>query len=95
MMEALNIADDRLDLDSNEQNKGKGKTKDNENVEKYITEIKELVNELRQKDIKDIDISKAIKEVFSDGGKPSANFVNCSTEKEAKAIIDNLKKKFN
>ena len=91
-MEALNISDDRLDLDSNEMSakeKIKKQSKD-EKVSTVINQIQLTVETLRKKGITDTDIAKAIKEVYSDNGKPSANYKTCDNVDDAKSILAKL-----
>ena len=95
-MEALNISDDKLDLDSdNMANKQKGKisSKDTK-VSEAIAKIQVKVEALRSAKVKDSDIAKAIKNVYSDGDKPSANYKNCQTVEEAEKILEELNKTF-
>lgn len=95
-MEALNISDDKLDLDSDDMsNKAKGKqTSKDAKVAEIIAKIQVKVEALRELKVKDIDIAKAIKSVYSDGDKPSANYMNCKTVEEAEKILNKLNEIF-
>ena len=94
-MEALNIADDEIDLDATKDGaKSKKPASQDEELAAKINEIKVLVNSLRDQKAKDIDIAAAIKEVFTDNGKPSAKYDECKSSEEAQAIINHLKEKF-
>lgn len=94
-MEALNIADDEIDLDATKDSaKSKKPASQDEELAAKINEIKVLVNSLRDQKAKDIDIAAAIKEVFTDNGKPSAKYDECKSSEEAQAIINHLKEKF-
>lgn len=94
-MEALNIADDEIDLDATKDGaKSKKPASQDEELATKINEIKVLVNSLRDQKAKDIDIAAAIKEVFTDNGKPSAKYDECKSSEEAQAIINHLKEKF-
>ena len=94
-MEALNIADDEIDLDATKDGaKSKKPASQDEELAAKINEIKILVNSLRDQKAKDIDIAAAIKEVFTDNGKPSAKYDECKSSEEAQAIINHLKEKF-
>ena len=95
-MEALNISDDKLDLDSdNMANKIKGKQPSTDTrVAEVIGKIQVKVEALRSAKVKDTDIAKIIKSVYSDGGKPSANYKNCQTVEEAEKILEELNKAF-
>mgnify|MGYP003295087267 CR=1 FL=1 len=94
-MEALNIADDEIDLDATKDSaKSKKPASQDEELAAKINEIKVLVNSLRDQKAKDIDIAAAIKEVFIDNGKPSAKYDECKSSEEAQAIINHLKEKF-
>lgn len=95
-MEALNISDDKLDLDSdNMANKVKGKQPSTDTrVAEVIGKIQVKVEALRSAKVKDTDIAKIIKSVYSDGGKPSANYKNCQTVEEAEKILEELNKTF-
>lgn len=91
-MEALNISDNNLDLDSNEMNNKKNakpSAKD-EKLAEAINAIKVKVDVLRQAKVKDSDISNVIKGVYSDGGKPSANYQTCQDVESAKKILEAL-----
>lgn len=95
-MEAFNISDNRLDLDSDEMaNKSKTKpaSKDSK-VADIVGEIQIKVEALRNAKVKDADIAKTIKSVYSDGGKPSANYRNCQNVEDAKRILDALNNEF-
>lgn len=96
-MEALNISDDKLDLDSDDMSGKNGKLKPSSNDTK-VAEIKGKIQlkieTLREEHIKDVDIVKVIKEVYSDGGKPSANYANCKSVEDAQRILDALNKAF-
>lgn len=96
-MEALNISDDKLDLDSDDMSGKNGKLKPASNDTK-VAEIKGKIQlkieTLREAHIKDADIVRVIKEVYSDGGKPSANYANCKSVEDAQRILDTLNKSF-
>lgn len=95
-MEALNISDDKLDLDSDDmstKSKAKPTSKDSK-VTDIVSKIQVKVEALRNAKVKDADIAKVIKSVYSDGGKPSANYRNCQTVEEAEKILDALNKEF-
>jgi hypothetical protein len=91
-MEALNISDNNLDLDGNDMsNKKNAKaTSKDEKLTEAINAIKIKVDVLRKAQIKDTDISNAIKNVYSDGGKPSANYQTCQDVDSAKKILEAL-----
>ena len=91
-MEALNISDNSLDLDSNDMtNKKNAKpTAKDDKVADSINAIKVKVDLLRQAKVKDSDISSAIKSVYFDGGKPSANYQTCPDVETANKILEAL-----
>ena len=94
-MEALNISDNKLDLDNGKlEDKTKKPKSDNQKLEEKISEIKAMVTTLREQKIKDTEIAATIKEVYTDNGVPSAKYDGCKTIEEAQKIIDNLEKKF-
>ena len=73
--------------------KGKISSKDTK-VSEAIAKIQVKVEALRSAKVKDSDIAKAIKNVYSDGDKPSANYKNCQTVEEAEKILEELNKTF-
>ena len=94
-MEALNISDNKLDLDNGKlEDKTKKPKSDNQELQEKISEIKAMVTTLREQNIENIQIAAAIKEVYTDNGVPSAKYDGCKTIEEAQKIIDNLEKKF-
>ena len=95
-MEALNISDNNLDLDSNDmanKKNAKPSSKD-EKLSVAINEIKLKVDVLRKAGITNNDIANAIKNVYSDGGNPSANYQTCPDVESAKKILDALNNTF-
>ncbi len=95
-MEALNISDNKLDLDSNDmtdKKNAKPSSKDSK-LEAVINEIKLKVEVLRKGGIDNIDIANAIKKVHTDGGTPSANYITCKDITSAKKILDVLDSTF-
>lgn len=95
-MEALNISENKLDLDSDEMTDKKNSkpTPKDAKVEPIINDIKLKIEALRKDGVDNVDIANAIKTVYIDGGKPSANYVNCKDIDSAKKILDVLNNKF-
>lgn len=95
-MEALNVSDNKLDLDSNEMNDKKNSkpaSKDSK-LESVINEIKLKIEVLRKGGIDNVEIANAIKKVHTDGGSPSANYITCQDAASAKKILDVLNSTF-
>lgn len=95
-MEAFNISEDKLDLDSDDMSNKKNlkPSPKDDKVDSIIAEIKLKVNALIANGVAVADISKAIKEVYTDGGKPSSNYVECKDPAVAKNILKFLENKF-
>lgn len=95
-MEALNISDNNLDLDSDamkDKSKLKPQSKDTK-LENAIKEIQFKVEALRKLKISDTDIASAIKRVYSDGGAPTANYKTCQDVETANKILEELNRSF-
>lgn len=95
-MEALNISDDKLDLDSNNMNdkkNAKPSSKDSK-LESVINEIKLTIDGLRKSGHDNVDIANTIKGVYNDGGTPSANYMTCQDIASANKILDALNSTF-
>ena len=95
-MEALNISEDNLDLDSDEMTaKKSGKLPAKEDkIAPILAEIKNTINGFISNGAVPGDIAKAIKEVYSDNGKPSANYMECKDPEVAQNILKLLKERF-
>ena len=90
-MEALNISDNKLDLDTGTFNKTTGKAaQQNAKLDETITKISQKVDELRNNKVSNTEIANAIKSVYTDGGKPSANYKTCKDVNIASAILAKL-----
>lgn len=95
-MEALNISDDNLDLDSTsmaDKSKAKPSSKDTK-VATIINKIQLKIESLRSSGKADSEIAAAIKGVYQDGGKPSANYKTCDDPDTAQIILEALDKAF-
>lgn len=95
-MEALNISNDDLDLDSttmSDKSKAKSSSKDTK-VGTVINKIQLKIEALRKAGKSDSDIATTIRGVYQDGGKPSANYKTCEDVGVAQTILEALDRAF-